>query len=1046
MDMSAPWHRASFELFLYEKLPQLLASRLPLGGYQVTLTSETTYRIDLTLRTSGQEIGLDFESLPRPDAEGIFRRNEKPYVVLPIASCDELDLAEMRCVGEQFLAEIAARLGEAPDDLPWDETLARIWLPLDTWLRTALERAGQALDCTNALSRKTHLRRILLPNREKLFTPGHHGRACPIETPEGPNIGRVLVVARGATIREGRLEIVDTRSGILMSENAAHHIREGRLEIADPRPEMMLGLSASLIPFLEHDEPCRALMGANMLRQWVTPSDPEPPLVGTGNEPDDPQFWSGYNLVTAYVPWGLHSFEDAIVLSETCARRLNTPRPVQIGDKLGNRHGAKGVISRILPDAEMPYLPDGTCVDLVYDSMGLYSRMNFGQVREALMGRIAQREGTPAIVPPFAAPSEAELRERLKRVGLPEDGMEQLTEGKEGEPLERRATVGVVYWGRLIHTAALGYFASTSPEGCQRQGELEYYALRNTGATANLREHFHLCASEAPDAATLAERVRSGAPLAFSPLSPRCAELIRRLAAVGIRAEKGPDGLTFAFAAPTGEALTLAQPIPHPWLPERTLAEIGAYTAALSEFRVLTETNARLARLLSSGAPETLRARALAELETAARRYLNALVPASQLRLLARPMFNGRAVTIPGELRYDQVGIPEEMAWTLFGPLLARELGEEAAASRTEETAQQLDALLARSWVLVQRPPVIEPTGFIAFHPVRCAGQVIRLHPMANQSMNADCDGDILSIFLPLTEEAQQEAGEKLSLVGHLRREPGLLGNFLPLLPARAGLALLSRTPEGREEIRQLAGTSASLPNTLMNRAGLLALAQEVLTTQGAEAAIVALDRLVWRGFQRAKRSGLSLSPFLGSGFARPNPPQIPPTELWTFYTPYSTTVVPIPPPANVEHWEVYTEELIERLQNHGADDDLEPFLMAVRSNARSNYPILQKFVGAYGVVEDVDGSRVVVRHALRDGMTPEEFYTLCVGARNGIARAAAEMEHISRTLRQSNRPTGYGVLARAMRARHPGLVFARAAAANQTDPLTDPDSRLFVE
>ncbi|MCW3100035.1 MAG: hypothetical protein JWL77_5653, partial [Chthonomonadaceae bacterium] len=104
-----------------------------------------------------------------------------------------------------------------------------------------------------------------------------------------------------------------------------------------------------------------------------------------------------------------------------------------------------------------------------------------------------------------------------------------------------------------------------------------------------------------------------------------------------------------------------------------------------------------------------------------------------------------------------------------------------------------------------------------------------------------------------------------------------------------------------------------------------------------------------------------------------------------------------------------------------------------------------QKFVGAYGVVEDVEGNRVAVRHALRDGMTPEEFHTLCVGARNGIARAAAELEHISRTLRQSNLPTGYGIVARAMRARHPGLVFARAAAANQTDPLTDLDSRLFV-
>ena len=347
MELSAPWHRASFDLFLTERLPQLLSSRLPLGGYGVTLTSETTCRIDLTLGAHGEEVALQFDALPRPDAEGVFWRNEKPYVVIPIASCDELDLAEIHCAGEQLLDDIAARLGEAPDELPWDETLARLWLPLDVWIRTALERTAQALDRTNLLARKTHLRRFKIPTRERMLTPGHYGRSCPVETPEGPNIGRFLVVARGATIREGHLEIVD-----------------------DTRPEFTLGLCASLIPFLEHSEPCRLTMGANMLRQWMTPSDPEPPLVGTGFGMDDRDFWSGHNLVTAFVPWGLANFEDSIALSESCAQRLTTPKPIQIGDKLGNRHGAKGVISRILPDAEMPHLPDGTCVDLLYDSMG----------------------------------------------------------------------------------------------------------------------------------------------------------------------------------------------------------------------------------------------------------------------------------------------------------------------------------------------------------------------------------------------------------------------------------------------------------------------------------------------------------------------------------------------------------------------------------------------------------------------------------------------------------------------------------------------------
>ncbi len=1001
MPTSAPWHRASFERFLTVSLPQLLASRLPLGGYGVTRTGETTCCIELSLGTGESEVTLTFDDLPMPDVEGVFWRAGKPYVVLPTASCDDLDLAEIRCVGEQIAADIAARLGEAPDNLPWDETLARGWLPLDAWIGGFLERSAQALDTTNSLCRRSYLRRLSLTNRETLFTPGHYGRTCPIETPENPNIGRVLAVARGATIRDGRLVIEDTR------------------------PAATLGLCAALIPFLEHDEPCRLTMGANMMRQWLTPPDPEPALVQTGFEPDDAAHWCGRNLITAFVPWGLDSFEDAILLSETCARRFAYPQPIQPGDKLSNRHGAKGVVSRIVPDAEMPHLPDGTAVDLVYDCMGLYSRLTFGQVREALMGRIAQHEGVPAIVPPFAAPSAEELRERLGRDGLPEDGLEQLTEGREGLPLERRATVGVVYWGRLHHTAQRGYFASVRPGGCQRQGELEGYALRDTGATANLREHFHMRASERRDAVTLAERVANGEALVSPSPSPRCAELIRRLAAAGIEATPTAEGLTFDFAPPPGETLTFAQPIPYPWLPERTLTEVGMLPDCLAEFRAVQEANARLSRLQQTQAPDTLREKAVAELETRARRYLNALVPPSLLKLQARPMFSGRAVVTPGTgLNYDQVGIPEEMAWTLFGPLLQREGVEaEVIASRSAEATLTLDALMARSWVLVHRAPVIEPTGFLAFHPVRSAGQVIRLHPLANHSLNADFDGDILAIFLPLTAEAQQEAGERLSLAGHLRRDPGLLGNFLPLHSARVGIALLARTPEGREEIRQLAGVDSPLPEAPLHRAGLLALAQEVLQEQGAEAAIAMLHRLTLRGFAVAKRSGLSLSPFLGSGFPRPHPPQ----------------------GEDAETWEIYTEELIERLQKHDVTDELEPFLTVVRAVARANYPILQKFVGAYGVVEDVAGRRVAIRHALQDGMTLEEMHTLCVGARHGIARAAIELENLSRTLRKSHLPTGYGVLSRAMRARHPGIVFARAASARQTDPLTDLDSSLFA-
>ena len=143
----------------------------------------------------------------------------------------------------------------------------------------------------------------------------------------------------------------------------------------DESPEATLGLSAVLIPFLEHNDPPRILMGANMMRQWLSPSapetapvncpkgmsrvaaSPEPALVQTGYEPDAPDFWCGRNLLTAFISWGGDTLRSGIVISESCAARLNFPYAVEPGDKISNRHGTKGVISRILPDDEMPILP-----------------------------------------------------------------------------------------------------------------------------------------------------------------------------------------------------------------------------------------------------------------------------------------------------------------------------------------------------------------------------------------------------------------------------------------------------------------------------------------------------------------------------------------------------------------------------------------------------------------------------------------------------------------------------------------------------------------
>ena len=248
---------------------------------------------------------------------------------------------------------------------------------------------AQWLDQTNWLAIHTHLRRLVVRAPQRLFAPGQLGRSCPFEVPEGPNMGRIFTIATGATIRDQRLVVLDDR------------------------PAATLGLSASMIPFLEHNNVPGLLMGANMLRQWLPPPDPEPALVQTGGEPDAPEFWCGRNLLTAFVSWDGDTFEDGIVLSESGARRLGYPQALEPGDKLSNRHGAKGVVSRILPDDQMPHLADGTPVELLVSFMSLPSRLTFGQVREAVFGRIARAEGRPALVPPFRSPSAAELRARL---------------------------------------------------------------------------------------------------------------------------------------------------------------------------------------------------------------------------------------------------------------------------------------------------------------------------------------------------------------------------------------------------------------------------------------------------------------------------------------------------------------------------------------------------------------------------------------------------------------------------------------------------------
>lgn len=428
---SAPWHWVSYERFLSTRLPELLAERLPLAGYTVLVEDTYHCRVTVDISTQDHTLSVVYPGLPRPDDQGLFMLDDQPYIVVPIASQEELDQAAVQCAGEQLLAYLAVRMGQPSAEMAWDEAVARAFLPLKAWFNDFLRVTAQRLDTTNWHALHTHLRRILVPSRKRVIAPGQQGRVDPFETPEGPNIGKVFTIAQGA------------------------EIRDEKIRITDDRPEAGLGHNAAQIPFLEHDDANRLLMGVNMMRQGLVPPEPEPALVQTGNAPQEAgaDFWCGRNLLTAFIAWGEGSTEDGLILSVSCANRLNYPYPAEAGDKLANRHGTKGVVSQILPDDQMPHLADGTPVEIIFSFTGLHTRMNFGQVREAVMGRIARAEGRPVVVPPFQAPAPEEIRARLVANGLPESGMERLRTGKNGPEMPQPSTVGWVYWYRLAHLA-----------------------------------------------------------------------------------------------------------------------------------------------------------------------------------------------------------------------------------------------------------------------------------------------------------------------------------------------------------------------------------------------------------------------------------------------------------------------------------------------------------------------------------------------------------------------------------------------------------------
>ena len=619
---------------------------------------------------------------------------------------------------------------------------------------------SQFMDQTNPLSELTHKRRIsaLGPgglSRERAgfevrdihYT--HYGRLCPVESPEGPNIGLISALSSFAIINEyGFIETpyrkVDHETGVVTNEvvympadeedkyivaqasepldkdgkfiNDRIRVRhraditmvdKDQVDFVEVSPKQLVSVAAAMIPFLEHDDVKRSLMGANMQRQAVPLLTTESPIVGTGmeyraardsgitvmakndgivervtgeeiqirNKKDELDVYHlrkfkrtnggtcinqrpvvsvgervkagdliadgpgtkngemalGKNVLIAFTTWEGYNYEDAVLINErlvkedvytsihieeydcecrdtklgpeeitrdipnvgddslkdldengiirigaevrpgdilvgkvtpkgetelTAEERLlraifgekarevrdnslrvphgeagtivdvkiftrdnsdelgpgvnqvircyiATKRKISVGDKMAGRHGNKGVISRILPEEDMPFLPDGTPVDIVLNPLGVPSRMNLGQVLEVHLGMAAKALGIKVATPVFDSATNEEIRDLFKQAGLREDGKTVVYDGRTGEPFDHPITVGVMYMLKLhhlvddkIHARSTGPYSLVTQQplggkaqfGGQRFGEMEVWALEAYGAAYTLQE------------------------------------------------------------------------------------------------------------------------------------------------------------------------------------------------------------------------------------------------------------------------------------------------------------------------------------------------------------------------------------------------------------------------------------------------------------------------------------------------------------------------------------------------------------------------------
>jgi DNA-directed RNA polymerase subunit beta len=243
-------------------------------------------------------------------------------------------------------------------------------------------------------------------------------------------------------------------------------------------------------------------------------------------------------------------------------------RKIQVGDKLAGRHGNKGVISKVVRVEDMPFLADGTPVDVILSPLGVVSRMNLGQILETHLGLAANALGYRVATPVFDGVPEEIIREELKKAGFPEDGKIQLFDGRTGESYDNKPTVGYIYMLKLnhmvedkIHQRSIGPYSLITQQplggkaqsGGQRFGEMEVWALEAYGAAHTLQEILTIKSDDVPGRSKAYESIIKGEPIRKVNVPESFNVLVRELKGLCLDVELLKDGKRIEESAPRPE-------------------------------------------------------------------------------------------------------------------------------------------------------------------------------------------------------------------------------------------------------------------------------------------------------------------------------------------------------------------------------------------------------------------------------------------------------------------------------------------------------------